>query len=69
MRDNHSAVEGLALKQAMASSRTMLRWCHSGVNVADGMTKVATSSLELLRHFVRADAWQLVVDPEFTSYR
>eukprot|EP00975_Prorocentrum_lima_P045943 9610737-Prorocentrum_lima.AAC.1 len=53
----------------MSSSRTMLRWCHSGVNVADGRTKVATNSLELPRHVVRADTWQLVFDPECTSYR
>eukprot|EP00969_Alexandrium_andersonii_P356901 15447572-Alexandrium_andersonii.AAC.1 len=52
MRDKRSAVEGLALKQALSSSRTLLRWCHSGVNVADGLTKASQGAVDLLRTFL-----------------
>ena len=48
MQDKRSAVEGLALREAIGRTRTLLRWCHSEANVADALTKVDNRALELL---------------------
>ena len=47
MKDKRSAIEGLALKAALTETRTAIRWCHSGVNVADALTKQGGGPLEL----------------------
>ena len=69
MKDKRSAIEGIALKAALVETRTAIRWCHSGVNVADALTKAGNGPLELLRSFLKADAWQIPFDPTFTSFR
>ena len=67
MQDKRSAVEGLALREAIGRTRTLLRWCHSEANVADALTMVDNRALELLRKFFQSRVWQIVWDPEFTS--
>ncbi|CAK0907562.1 unnamed protein product [Prorocentrum cordatum] len=39
MKDKRSALEALALKRGMAATATSLRWCHSGAQLSDCMTK------------------------------
>ena len=39
MRNKRSAMEALALKRGMPLTKIALRWCHSGAQIADGMTK------------------------------
>ena len=69
MKEKRSAIEGIALKTAISETRTAIRWCHSGVNVADALTKAGNGPLELLRAFLKADGWQIPFDPSFTSFR
>ena len=67
MQDKRSAVEGLALRESIARTRTELRWCHSEANVADALTKQDTRAHELLRKFLSSRTWRIVWDPDFTS--
>ena len=67
MQDQRSAVEGLALREAIGRTRTLLRWCYSEANVADALTKADNRTHELLRKFIRSRVWRIVWDPEFTS--
>ncbi|CAK0898235.1 unnamed protein product, partial [Prorocentrum cordatum] len=39
MKDKRSAPEALALERGMAATTTSLRWCHSGAQLCDCMTK------------------------------
>ena len=67
MQDKRSAVEGLALREAIGRTRTLLRWCHSEANVADALTKADNRAHELLRKFLQSRVWRIVCDPESTS--
>ena len=67
MQDKRSAVEGLAMREAIGRTRTLLRWCHSDANVADALTKLTNRALELLRKFLQSRVWRIEWDPEFTS--
>ena len=67
MQDKRSAVEGLALREAIGRTRTLLRCCHSEANVADALTKADNRAHEFLRKFLQSRVWRIVWDPEFTS--
>ena len=67
MADKRSAVEGLALKESLARTRTKLRWVHSEINVADGLTKFDQRACQLVRQFLNAKTWLVKHDPTFTS--
>ena len=67
MADKRSAVEGLALKESLGRTRTLLRWIHSEANVADALTKFDHRACGLLREFLRSPVWVLKYDPTFTS--
>ena len=67
MQDKRSAVEGLALRDAIGRTRTLLRWCHSEPNVAGALTKVDNRAHELSRKFLQSRVWRIVWDPEFTD--
>ena len=47
MQEKRLAVEGLALREAIGRTRTLLRWCHSEANVADALTKADNRAHEL----------------------
>ena len=64
VQDKRSAVEGLALREAIGRTRTLLRWCHSETNVADVLTKADNRAQ---RKFLQSRVWRIVWDPEFTS--
>ena len=67
MADKRSAVEGLALKESLGRTRTLLGWIHSEANVADALTKFDHRACGLLREFIRSPVWVLKYDPTFTS--
>ena len=67
MQDKRSAVEGLALRETIGRTRTLLGWSHSEANVADVLTKAYNRAHELLRKFLQSSVWRIVWDPEFTS--
>ena len=67
MQDKRSAVEGLALREAIGQTKTLLRWCHNETNVADVLTKLDKRAHELLRKFLQSNVWRIVWDPDFTS--
>ena len=67
MQDERSAVEGLALREAIGRTRSLLRWCHSEANVAGALTKTDNRAHELLRKFLQSRVWRIVWDPECTS--
>ena len=67
MQDKRSAVEGLALRESIGRTKTLLKWCHSEANISDALTKVYLRAHELLRQFLRAGIWKIVWDPNFTS--
>ena len=54
MQDKRSAVEGLALREGIGRTKTLLRWCHSEANVADALTKLDNRGHELLRKFLQS---------------
>ena len=66
MQDKRSAVEGLALREAIGRTRTLLRWCHREA-IADALTKTDNRAHELLRKLLQSRVWRIVWDPEFTS--
>ena len=65
-QDKRSAVEGLALREAIGRTKTLLRWCHSEANVADALTKLDNAH-DLLRKCLQSKVWRIVWDPDFTS--
>ena len=66
MPDKRSAVEGLALREAIGRSRTLLRCCRSEADVADAWTKLDNRAHDVLRELLRSQVWRIVWDPDFT---
>ena len=69
MSDKRAAIEALALKRALASTNTWIRWVHSEAQLADVLTKGTGPGRELFLRFMRTGRWRLVYDPTFTSAR
>ena len=67
MKDKRSALEALALRRAMTSTNTVLKWCHSGAQLADVMTKDSPKARQAYDLLSQRKSWKLVFDPEFTS--
>ena len=67
MKDRRSALEALALRRAMRSTSTTLRWCHSGAQLADMMTKNTVKSREAFDLFLNRGDWKIVYDSEYVS--
>ena len=67
MIDRRSAIEALALRQALSWSRTPLRWVHSNAMVADVLTKGNPAVFERALRFATSGRWRLIDDPSFTS--
>ena len=47
-------MEGLALREGIGGTKTLLKWCHSEANVADALTKLDNRAHDLLRKFLQA---------------
>ncbi len=69
MNDCRSAIEALALKQALLWGGTRLRWVHSQAQLADVLTRTSTGLIGRMLHFLSDGRWRLVDDPMFTSAR
>ena len=68
MKERRTGIEALAIKRSLLATGTSLRWCHSGAQLADCLTKgseEAQKSMELLKR--RNYTWKLVYDPEFVA--
>ena len=59
MQDKRSAVEGLALREAIGRTHTLLRWCYNEANVADALTKLLNRAHDLLRKFLLSQSGDL----------
>jgi hypothetical protein len=67
MRDKRSAIEALALKKGMSLSKTSLRWCHSGAQLADCMTKDSEQARSAFNLWKQRRSWKLIYDNEYIS--
>ena len=69
LKDKRSAVECLAIRQAIQASCAKVRWVHSQAQLADGLTKVNFEAARLLAQMAVQGRWRLVHDPAFVSAR
>ncbi|CAK0885629.1 unnamed protein product [Prorocentrum cordatum] len=67
MKDKRSALEALALKRGMAATATSLRWCHSGAQLSDCMTKNAEKARASYNLWQQRGTWKLTYDSNFIS--
>ena len=67
MVDRRSAIEALALRQALTWSGTPLRWVHSNAMVADVLTKGNAAVFDRALRFATSGRWRLIDDPSLTS--
>ena len=65
--DKRSALEALARKQGMAATATSLRWCHSGAQLSERMTKHPTKAQASYHLLLQRKTWKLVYDSNFVS--
>ena len=69
MCDRRSAIEALALKQALSCGNATLRWVHSQAQLGDALTKSSAGLVGHMLRFFSTGQWHLVDDPMFTSAR
>ena len=69
MDDKRTAIECLAIRQALVWTNTEVRWVHSAANPSNGMTKDDASEQDLLMRLLIRGQWLLVHDPSFESTR
>ncbi|CAK0841212.1 unnamed protein product [Prorocentrum cordatum] len=67
MKDKRSALEALALKSGMAATSTSLRWCHSGAQLSDCMTKNSEKARASYNLWQQRGTWKLIYDANFIS--
>ncbi|CAK0855319.1 unnamed protein product [Prorocentrum cordatum] len=67
MKDKRSALEALALKRGMAATSTSLRWCHSGAQLSDCMTKNSEKARASYNLWQQRGTWKLIYDANFIS--
>ena len=67
MRAKRSAIEALALKKGMSLSKTSLRWCRSGAQLADCMTKDSEQARSAFNLWKQRRSWKLIYDNEYIS--
>ena len=56
----------MGLTDSVEEHDTDLRWCHSNIQLADGMTKKKKMSCRILS-LLRTPRWKLVLDTTYTS--
>ncbi len=69
LQDRRTAIEVLALRQALSWGHTGIRWVHSKAQLADVLTKASHVLVERTACFMWAGTWRLVEDPLFVSAR
>ncbi|CAK0839863.1 unnamed protein product [Prorocentrum cordatum] len=62
MKDKRSALEAQALKRGMAATSTSLRWCHSGAQLSDCMTKNSEKARASYNLWQQRGTWKLIYD-------
>ncbi|CAK0794151.1 unnamed protein product [Prorocentrum cordatum] len=67
MKDKRSALEAQALKRGMAATSTSLRWCHSGAQLSDCMTKNSEKARASYNLWQQRGTWKLIYDANFIS--
>ena len=51
MEEKRTAIEMMGFQEGMKRQNAILRWCHGGANLSDGLTKeTAKTQLERLVH-------------------
>ena len=65
--DRRSAIEALGLRQALANSKTEMRWVHSEAMPADGLAKDSNRAHNVLLDFLTRGYWRLVRDDAITA--
>ena len=67
LNEKRTAIEVLCLKQRNRNKWFRHKWISGDQNLADGLTKLAVSSLDALLRAVRLGRWRIVYDPSFVS--
>ena len=67
IRDKRSATEALALKKGMSQTMTSMRWCHSGAQLADCMTKDSEQARSSYNLWQQRRSWRLIYDQNYIS--
>ena len=66
MREKYTALELLGITEHIVAQRTILRWCNSDAQLADGLTKLQAQ--DRIRKFLQGgQLWNLAYDENFTS--
>ena len=65
-KEKHTALEVLGLSQHLVDQSTILRWCNSDQQLADGMTKVSAQD-KITKFLSSGQRWNLVYDSTFTA--
>ena len=66
MKEMHSALELLAVRENMTKQKTNLLWVSSDAQLADGLTKA--SAADLMRMFMaKGQLWNVKYDPGFVA--
>ena len=66
VKEKYTALEVLAMVKHFEKQKTVLRWCNSDQQLADGLTKSAAQD-KLKRFLMTGQKWNLHFDEEFVS--
>lgn len=67
LKDRRSAIEALAIREAMAATGMTVRWAHSQAQLADALTKHNWEASCLFPQLAVRGEWRLVHDEKITS--
>lgn len=62
LEERRTAIDALALRQALEEGQTVVRWVHSHAQIADGMTKTSWQAFPVLTKLMGHQRWRLVFD-------
>ena len=65
LTEKRSGIELQGLRDSVDECNTDMRWCHSDIQLADGMTK--SKMRERVISFLKRPRWRLVLDQTYTS--
>ena len=69
LEERRTAIEALALRNALDEGNTVVRWVHSHAQIADGLTKGSWQAFGVLKLFLEKQEWRLIYDEHFMSAR